>query len=114
MRRILASEYSIHNVLAESGSMTTHENAVQSVSILKQNNMQKIFLVTSSLHMNRATELFTRLGMEVIPAPTNLKSDQETIWRDFIPSGDGLQGTRYMLHEYLGILWYRLRDMAGT
>ncbi|MCW8962738.1 MAG: YdcF family protein [Gammaproteobacteria bacterium] len=111
MRRILADDYGIHNVHTESSSMTTYENAVQSVAILKQNSMQKIFLVTSSLHMNRAVDLFTGLGMEVIPAPTNLISDYDTNWQYFIPSGNGLKGSRYALHEYLGIAWYRLRGM---
>jgi len=111
MQRILVSDYSIHNIHAESSSMTTYENAVQSVTILKQRNMKKIFLVTSSLHMNRAVDLFTGLGVKVIPAPTNVKSDYELNWQYFIPSGNGLYGTRYVLHEYLGILWYRLRDL---
>jgi len=111
MRRILASEYGITEVHAETSSKTTLQNAIFSGRILKQNNMQRIFLVTSSLHMNRSVALFRKQGVDVIPAPTDLFSNHEIDWRYYIPSGDGLNDTRYVLHEYLGLLWYKLQDL---
>lgn len=110
MQQILATEYSITNVKAEATSRTTAENAVNSALILKRNKMHRIFLVTSSLHMNRAVDLFTRQGVDVIPAPTDLYSNRDIDWRDYMPSGNALYDARYVLHEYLGKLWYWLRD----
>lgn len=110
MQHILANEYKIPNVIAETASKTTYENATNSAVILKQNSMQRILLVTSSLHMNRSADLFTRQGLEVIPAPTDLFSNYDVDWKYYIPNGDALADTRYILHEYLGILWYQLKD----
>ena len=110
MQHILANEYKIPNVIAEAASKTTHENATNLASILRQHNMQRILLVTSSLHMNRSVDLFTRQGLEVIPAPTDLYSNYDIDWKYYIPSGNGLYDTRNVLHEYLGILWYSLKD----
>ncbi len=108
MQRILAEEFRVTNVRAEVSSRTTYENAVHSATILQQHDMHRIFLVTSSLHMNRAVELFRRQGLEVIPAPTNLHSNHDIKWRSYIPSGSAFHDVRHILHEHLGILWYRI------
>jgi uncharacterized SAM-binding protein YcdF (DUF218 family) len=112
MQHILANDYGITNVRTETTSKTTHENAINSAYLLKKNNMQRILLVTSSLHMNRAVELFTQQGLEVIPAPTDLYSNYDIDWRYFIPDGDALSNTRIVLHEYLGKLWYWFKDIT--
>lgn len=114
MQSVLASDYGIDDVSIESNSLTTRSNAVRSASILKQCGMQSIFLITSGLHMRRAVDRFTRSGIDVVPAPTYLNSDSDVDWQYFIPSGDGLSTTRQVLHEYLGVLWYRLSDILDS
>jgi uncharacterized SAM-binding protein YcdF (DUF218 family) len=71
--------------------------------------MQRIILVTSSLHMSRSVFLFKQQGLDVIPAPTDLYSNRQVDWRYYLPAGDGLNNTQYVLHEYLALLWYRLK-----
>ena len=110
MKNILTTEFNIQQVQAETGSRTTYENAVNTARLLRQENMQRILLVTSSLHMNRSADLFSRQDLDVIPAPTDLYSDHPVDWRSYVPSGDGLGDTQHVLHEYLGIAWYWLRS----
>jgi uncharacterized SAM-binding protein YcdF (DUF218 family) len=109
MKNILREDFGVHDVKTETTSRTTYENAVNSAKILKGLGQQRILLVTSSLHMNRSVLLFEQQGMEVIPAPTDLYSDATVDWRYYLPTGDALESTRYILHEYLALLWYRLK-----
>ena len=99
MRNILATEFNIVQVRAETGSRTTYENAVNTASILLQQHIQRILLVTSSLHMNRSVRLFSEQGLDVIAAPTDLYSDHYIDWRYYFPTGDGLKDSRSVLHE---------------
>ena len=109
MKNILHDDFNVQDVRTETTSRTTYENAVNSAQILKSLNQQRILLVTSSLHMNRSVFLFQQQGIDVIPAPTDLSSDYQVIWRDYLPTGDGLKHTQYILHEYLALLWYRIK-----
>ena len=109
MKNILRDDFGVHDVKTETTSRTTYENAVNSAKILKDLNQQRILLVTSSLHMNRSVFLFKQHGIDVIPAPTDLYSDALVDWRYYLPTGDALKTTRTVLHEYLALLWYRLK-----
>lgn len=109
MKHLLITDFNIANVLVEGTSRTTYENAENSAKILRQQNLSRIFLVTSSLHMNRSVFLFQQQGLDVIPAPTDLYSDNQADWRYYLPTGDGLKNTRYVLHEYLALLWYWIK-----
>jgi uncharacterized SAM-binding protein YcdF (DUF218 family) len=109
MKDILTSDFNIANVMVEGTSRTTYENAANSTKILREQNMSRIFLVTSSLHMNRSVFLFKQQGLEVTPAPTDLYSDHHVDWRYYLPTGDSLKDARQVLHEYLALVWYWLK-----
>jgi uncharacterized SAM-binding protein YcdF (DUF218 family) len=109
MKQILQSDFNIVNVMVEDTSRTTYENAANSARILRELHMTRIVLVTSSLHMNRSVFLFQQQGIDVIAAPTDLYSDNLVDWRYYLPTGDGLKNTRYVLHEYLALLWYWIK-----
>ena len=68
-------------IILQSRSYNTHEDAVYSAEILKEMGINKIILVTSAMHMPRATALFLHEGLEVIPAPTDYRITQ-AIWND--------------------------------
>ena len=95
----------------EPGSATTHQNALYSAAILKREGRYRILLVTSSWSMPRAAACFRREGLQVIPAPT---LDREITrsgfsWR---PQRASLRQSARFLHEYLGLLAYKLRGWA--
>jgi len=84
----------------------TKEEAIKIKEVLKDT---PFILVTSHYHMPRAIALFNKEGLYPIPAPTNeLRED----YLNFLsmPSGDYLNNTEIALHEYIGLLWSKLRN----
>jgi uncharacterized SAM-binding protein YcdF (DUF218 family) len=67
-------------------------------------------LVTSASHMPRAVALFTKLGLQPLPAPTDYLAPQHAIESDNIfPSAFELYKSQTAVYEYLGLAWARLR-----
>ena len=66
-------------------------------------------LVTSATHMPRSMRLFKSLGLNPIPAPTDFHK------KDFngylqAPEISSLENSRIAMHEYIGILWAKIRE----
>lgn len=59
------------DIIVETRSINTTQNARFSVDILHEKNLHKPILVTSAFHMKRAVLNFEQQGMEVIPYPTD-------------------------------------------
>jgi uncharacterized SAM-binding protein YcdF (DUF218 family) len=104
----------------ETESRNTYENAVESVEILEREGVDRVILVTSALHMPRATRVFDRFDLDVIPAPTDYwVTEQE--WAFYtqpnlgvqflhlFPRADSLDVTTRAVKEYIGMVVYRLR-----
>jgi len=73
----------------------------------------KFILVTSAAHMPRAMGLFRKQGMEPIPAPTDyMAGEREGGLRlgMFFPSAGSLEKAGSAIHEYLGMVWGKLRS----
>lgn len=69
MQRILKNEFQIQASWIENRSITTEENALFSVKLLKQEGITHIYLVTHFWHMPRAQAVFEKYGLKVTPAP---------------------------------------------
>ncbi|MEA3491797.1 MAG: ElyC/SanA/YdcF family protein [Campylobacterota bacterium] len=69
---------------------------------------ERVVLVTSATHMVRAAALFRKAGIDVIPAPTDFKVKREDDLLEF-PSAEGLSRSESAFHEYIGLLWSKLR-----
>ena len=120
MAQVLRQEFGIGPKWIEDQSNTTEENLRNSLAILSRGNIEKVYLVTHFWHMPRAKAIFEKefgkeldnqLGkeVEVIPVPTSFYLKQQFTPLDFYPSNEGFQRTRYIWHELLGNLWYRLK-----
>lgn len=99
------------NILIEEASYTTRENAIYSAQKLKENRVNRVLLVTSSLHMARAMASFQKQGVNVIAAPvapqiTKPNNSWLAIWQ---PSYQSLNASRSIIKEYVGLLVYWLR-----
>ncbi len=66
-----------------------------------------LVLVTTAVHMPRALDLFHRVGLDPIPAPTEYLSKPFKSWWVF-PTGKTLEHSEYWAHERLGLLWMNL------
>jgi uncharacterized SAM-binding protein YcdF (DUF218 family) len=101
-------------------SQNTAEDAQYSRQLLDEQDLQRILLVTSAMHMPRSVALFEKQGFEVIPAPTDFSVTQKR-WENLtepnfqsqlinlLPSASNLGLTTNALKEYIGMLVYRLR-----
>ena len=71
---------------------------------------QKLILVTSAIHMPRSVLLFREVGIDPVPAPTNFiekKGSVKNPWR-WTPGGGKVSMMEQAVHEYIGMLWYKL------
>lgn len=95
----------------EPHSRTTHENALHTAQLLGSEGIRRVVLVTHALHMPRAAMLFERQGMEVLPAPTAFwTAPRDHALGRWLPEAEALLLSTRILHEQLGLLWYRLRE----
>lgn len=94
----------------EPHSRTTHENALFSAQLLAGEGIRRVVLVTHAVHMPRAAMLFERQGLEVLAAPTAFwtptRAHPLARW---LPDAGALLFSAQVLHEQLGMAWYRLR-----
>ena len=93
-------------LIQEGRSRNTAENAKYVKQIYQQHHFKKVILVTSAFHMPRAVALFQREGMNVIPYPTDYKTDKKLRLNvfAFTPSADCLYHNSLAMKEYLGLL----------
>lgn len=96
-------------VMLEENSRNTRENALYAARILKESGDCSVLLVTSAFHMPRAVALFEREGLEVVPAPSDVRSTGDP-WRlsRLLPTPEGLKLTTLAVNEYVGYWGYKL------
>lgn len=94
------------SILIENFSTNTRENAVETAELL--NYKGRWLLVTSASHMRRAVGSFERVGLEVEAAPVDyLFSKPPAVWS--ISPIDGISIWKKIIHEYVGLIYYKLR-----
>jgi len=99
-----------HMVHIEIAAQTTWENAENTKLELQKLGISRIILVTSAWHMPRSVWCFKKNGLDVIAAPADYLTKQfDYDLRSYAPRWDVLADSGDALHEYLGLLWYRLR-----
>jgi len=97
---------SAENIILEDKSRNTFESAKNIKEILDD---EPFFLVTSAYHLPRAIETFQKARTNPIPAPADFKIEKNYDILDFFPDAQNLRNSDIALHEYFGILWYRLK-----
>ncbi|MDX8402450.1 MAG: YdcF family protein [Mariprofundaceae bacterium] len=95
---------------AEISANNTWENAMLVRAMLKRAGVRRVLLVTSALHMPRSVWAFERAGVAVLPAPCAWIAEREPYdLRSWLPRWNVLADSGDALHEYLGMIWYRVR-----
>ena len=105
----LQDDFGIGVRFVEDRARNTAENAAYSVEMLNQARVSRIVLVTHAIHMARAVRSFEERGLEVVPAPTVFSGTAPAGVASWLPTADAFSRSALALHEYLGLLWYRLR-----
>jgi uncharacterized SAM-binding protein YcdF (DUF218 family) len=83
----------------------TREEALFTKSIVGD---EPFVLVTSATHMPRAMMLFHLQGMNPIAAPTAFYKEQDQRYLQF-PSLHAFLKSQIAIHEYIGMLWVKIR-----
>ena len=107
MARTLREEFVVPVEWVETRSRNTFENAKYSAEILRRAGVHKIYLVTTASHMWRSKTAFEKMGLEVVPAPTDF-SEFPLEPADFLPTAEALDESATVIYEVVGMLWYRL------
>jgi len=109
MARSLQDDFGVDARWVESNSINTNQNAILSAQLLRKENIQQIFLVTDGIHMPRARLAFEHAGLRVAPVPSQFVASDDFQLSRFIPNAQSLKNSHYAIHEWLGLLVYRLR-----
>ncbi|MEL6939236.1 MAG: YdcF family protein [Cyanobacteria bacterium J06598_1] len=103
-------------IVLEGTSLNTRQNAVNVQPILQQQSIESVLLVTSAIHMPRSVAIFKKLGISVVPAPTDylvpMDSAATTLEGrilSLIPDAKSTEQFTRALKEYVGFAIYRLR-----
>jgi uncharacterized SAM-binding protein YcdF (DUF218 family) len=104
-------------VLAERQALNTHDHAVNLCPTLTRQQVHRVLIVTSAMHMPRSLGVFRRScpSLEYIPAPTDFHAVDEApgAWyrhiTRVIPTPRALEDFSDAAHEYVGIVYYRAR-----
>lgn len=95
------------DVLLETESTSTYENARFGAIVLKDRGIEQIALVTEAHHMLRSELCFQHQGLHVVPAPCAFRASKFIFWPGmFLPGGQAISENEETVHEWLGILWY--------
>lgn len=98
------------DILLDSLSRNTHENAKNSVALIRERKGSGALLITSALHMRRAMACFKNYGMQPDAYPVDVIIEAPESSPDYWlkPSADVLMKWEAVLNEWLGYIAYRL------
>ena len=97
-------------LLVEPSSRNTYENALYTKALMEEHGIDNIILVTSASHLPRAIGCFRKFGIEPIPYGVDYHARMPYIPRlsDIVPNPENFRRTSSALHEYIGILMYKI------
>ncbi|WP_367273158.1 YdcF family protein [Acidithiobacillus sp.] len=113
MARLLRQSFAVDNpIWIEGKSFNTAANAYDSKKLLAGHGIQRVYLVTSALHMPRAMAWFRRAGLDPIPVPCDYRLDRNlgSGYESWLPRAIYLEASSEAIHEYLGLFWLHLQE----
>lgn len=101
------------NILVDSLSKNTYQNAVETSEILKENGLSNAssLLITSAVHMRRSQACFEKMGITITPFSTDHYTGPKRSyhWDEyFIPSLSTLLDWQALTHEWTGFVVYKI------
>ena len=104
-------------IFLETKAQNTHEHAINLCPIFAERKIHRVLLVTTAMHMPRSIGVFRQScpAVEYVAAPTDFRvtSGPPAPWYrhviDPLPTPQSLADFTSVSHEYIGLLYYRLR-----
>lgn len=106
-RRAAQQDYGLTLRWVDNQSRDTAENARFLRPLLAKDKVQRIALVTHAWHMPRAVGAFEGAGFAVVPAPMGFILPSRNGVLQWLPAGHGLEASRAVIKEWLGLLVQR-------
>jgi uncharacterized SAM-binding protein YcdF (DUF218 family) len=98
----------------EARADNTCENARYSAEILRRAGIGSALVVTHAWHMRRAILAFEQAGYPIVPAPLPPGTLQVHGMMDFMPHTQAWIRSFYALHEWVGLIGYRMGACPRT
>lgn len=100
---------SAEDILKETQSSTTVENASFTLDLIRRYGFQEVILVTSAVHMPRAMFAFQNDDIVIFPAPVGfLYENIQPGIINLLPNSSSWGHNLRALHEWIGLLYYRI------
>ncbi len=97
-------------VIVDSGSKTTYVSAINVAKILKGLDVSKFWLVTSALHLPRASASFEKQGISFCRYPVDSQYISTAFPGNLLPQITALNKSTAAFHEIIGSFWYVISD----
>ncbi|WP_198305360.1 ElyC/SanA/YdcF family protein [Arcobacter vandammei] len=107
MQKLLAISLGVNenDIITLDTPKDTFDEAIETKKIV---NNEKIILVTSASHMKRASMIFEKNGLNIIPSPTEHKAYHTSYPSSYFNSNN-IKKVELAIHEYLGILYSKIK-----
>jgi len=92
------------SLLLEDRSHSTRENAAYTARLARAHAIHRVVLVTSAIHMPRASLLFRQAGLEVIPLAVPERPERDDWQERWLPSRRALWRSGRAFKEYAGLI----------
>jgi len=110
MRQVLTDlNVDTNNIIIETTSQSTHENAQAFASMLPPEQARTIRLLTSQLHVARAAATFEKHGYQVCHIGVDSLYSVPKPPVSFLPYLTGLTKSTFAFHEWLALTVYRIK-----
>jgi len=98
-------------IRAEGRSRNTYEHAIEFNKMFIDKDLS-IGLVTSAYHLKRSEKEFRKYFKKVLPLPAGFlyRSPAGASAVRYIPQSQSLMNNSQVIHEYVGQLWYSIKD----
>lgn len=102
-----------NDIIVTKDVQNTYQEALAIRELLGTTN-SRIILVTSAFHMRRAKYIFESLNIPILTFAVDFKSSNSIITpMDFLPQESGLAMTSSAFREFIGYLYYKVRNIIG-
>lgn len=110
-RHLIKNKIPEKDILTETSSRNTYENAYNSAIILKEKGIDSILLITSAIHMRRSLFCFDKVNLKPTPFSTDFTFKTRNLNAEhiLIPSVEGLTKWQNIIHELIGYIIYRIK-----
>ena len=111
MRDFLVQQgVSAEDVILENESRTTYENAIKAADLLKEKDIHSVLVVSDATHLVRGVRCFRKLGFDAYGGGCNYTATELHLTpHSFLPSAGAAAMNQVVFHEWLGLLYYRIR-----